>query len=325
MKESFLQSREWLNFQKSYGKTTLDLSKNKSFSAKIIKEPLPLVGNYFYLPRGPEIKNKNDIKNVLELIIKKATDFGVNWVRIEPPSKEIIRLIQSSIVNLSLKKAPIDIQPVQNLWININLEPKEILSLMKPKTRYNIRLAQRKKVSVIKLSDFHFNQRQKLLHQFWQLIKKTSQRQRIKPYPLDYYQKMLQSLPTYMIDLYLAQYQDKIIAGAIVIFYRQQAIYLHGAFDDNFRQLMGPFALHWKIIQDAHKKNKKWYDLGGVKIKKDNNNLVAIESNWKGITRFKLGFSKIPKLVEYPGTYDIVLKKYPYFLYRFLRKIKQSI
>ena len=51
-KKEFLQSEQWRKFQESVGRKTFHL-ENDNFWVNIILHTLPLIGKYFYLPRGP--------------------------------------------------------------------------------------------------------------------------------------------------------------------------------------------------------------------------------------------------------------------------------
>jgi len=79
---------------------------------------------------------------------------------------------------------------------------------------------------------------------------------------------------------------------------------------------MAPYLLHWQAIKDAKAKGFKNYDFGGVS---DDN------EKWKGITKFKLGFSESTRPIKFPGSYDIVINKKNYILYRILEKIKKYV
>jgi peptidoglycan pentaglycine glycine transferase (the first glycine) len=84
--------------------------------------------------------------------------------------------------------------------------------------------------------------------------------------------------------LFLAKYEKKVIAGAIIIFYGDQAIYHHAASDDAYRDIPAPYLLQWEIIKAAKKRGKTLYNFWGV-----------IPENkpkhpWRGLTLFKTGF-----------------------------------
>jgi peptidoglycan pentaglycine glycine transferase (the first glycine) len=185
---------------------------------------------------------------------------------------------------------------------------------MKSKTRYNIKVAQKHGVLTRNIKHETHN---KDIEEFLRLVKVTAKRDGITPHPDDYYRKMFETIPAENLKLYVAEYNNKIIASNIVIFYGNTATYLHGASDNEFRNVMSPYLLQWQAIKDAKKAGIMKYDFGGVK--KSNNNA------WSGITKFKTGFSPNIKATEFPGSYDIVLDNLRYSSYRFIQALKSLI
>jgi len=146
----------------------------------------------------------------------------------------------------------------------------------------------------------------KALDEFLQLLQKTSRRDEFHSHPEEYYKKLLDLKS---IKLFAIEHQDKIIASNIILFYGKRAIYLHGASDYEYRNLMAPYLLHWHIIKHAKDKGFLEYDLWGVDDKK-----------WPGVTRFKRGLGG--KEVNYVGSYNYVFKPFWYALYKARQSLK---
>jgi lipid II:glycine glycyltransferase (peptidoglycan interpeptide bridge formation enzyme) len=91
-----------------------------------------------------------------------------------------------------------------------------------------------------------------------------AKRQGIMAHPENYYRKMFEVIPGDILKLYVAEYENKIIAANLVVFYGETCTYLHGASDDAFRNVMAPYLLQWLQIQDAKKAGCVRYDFGGV-------------------------------------------------------------
>ncbi len=212
-------------------------------------------------------------------------------------------------LNYRVVKAPHDMQPKDHFIIDISLGEDELLKNMKSKTRYNIRLAERKGVKVF------ISRKKEDLRKFFNLVNKTAERKNVSFHSFDHYEKMFESLPEDCIELYLAEYKGKIIAGNIATFYNGVATYLHGGMDGEYRKLMAPFLLQWKMIKDAKEKGCVWYDFGGV--------FPGSNDNGKsGITRFKMSFSPKMEIFEMVGTYDVVFSPVKYWVYKFLQRVK---
>ena len=331
----FLQSPAWMYFQKEFGRKIFNVTQG-AFQTFLIQHDLPLVGKYLYCPRGPEIFSKsekfanrdNQILGKVQAMnfneemgqgickmIHFAKNENVGWIRIEPRTEQLLECIKQTISE-KIVKAPYDVQPKEIFVIDISKSEEDLLASMKPKTRYNINLARKKGVII---------RHQSLVGQsgaqvFLKLTREMADRNGIAVHPENYYRKMIETLPSDMLEMYTAQYDGKIIAANLIVFYDTVATYLHGASSNEHRNVMAPFLLQWQAILDARKRGCRVYDFGGVKT------IAAISKknmpDWQGITNFKLGFSPNTKPVIFPGTYDIVINPRAYMLYRGLQRAK---
>ena len=334
---SFLQSWTWGEFQKSFGRKVWRLAameNNEIVSAAlIIKHNLLFGWNYFYCPRGPisqkskvhKVKSQKLIELFFEEIKKMAEKEKVVFLRIDPSSAGIqcLKAMRHWMPAHFYPTKPA--QPQNTLILDITKSEEEILAQMKQKTRYNIRLAGRKGVRIKKISQPNDQEIQTFLN----LSIKTSKRDKFQIHPKKYYQKMLEILCANSVaELFLAEYQNEIIAANIVIFFSGKAVYLHGASSSNHREAMAPHLLHWEQIKKAKKLGCQSYDFWGIeksqksiksKVHKAKNNLTETGSPWAGITRFKKGFGG--EEISYPESRDIILKPISYVIYRIARKI----
>ncbi len=328
----FLQSEKWREFQKSVGRETFFLEKDE-ISASIIEHKLPIIGNYFYIPRFSSKKHNPEFKIFLEELIMLAKKEKASWIRMDIDSEKELKLLKDSI-NLKINKAPHDVQPREVFIIDISKSEEDILSDMKPKTRYNIRLAEKKGIEISSYSHSDPGA-QKFLGEFLKLNRIMSERSGISTHSDRYYKKMFESIPGDFLRLYVAKYKDRVLAVDVVVFWENTAIYLHGASSNEHRNLMAPFLLKWHEILDAKKRNIKHFDLGGIRYqtlekekdccKSDFQKIMKKKKNdWSGITRFKLGFSKSASPVIFLGSYDLIVNPVKYWLYRFMQGIKKN-
>jgi lipid II:glycine glycyltransferase (peptidoglycan interpeptide bridge formation enzyme) len=287
----FLQSFEWGEFRKRLGHKVFYLKRDWG-QALIIKFKLPFKKNYLYSPRGPLLINfdQKNIGNFLKDIKELGKEEKSIFFRYEPISFDKLKEI-----TIEAKKVK-DFQPSKTLILDLSISETEILNEMHYKTRYNIRLAYKKGVKV-RLGDLNE------VEKFLKLLKETAKRKRIKIYSEDYYYKLL-SLNKDFAKLFFAEYEKKILAANIVIFFGDTVTYLFGGSSKEHRNLMAPHLLQWEIISQAKKEGYKFYDFWGIDEKK-----------WPGVTRFKLGFGG--RIITYPGTYDLVFNSFIYQLYNF--------
>ena len=347
---NFLQSDIWRKFQEAVGCRTFYLElkspsnppfekrEGLGFSASIIEHQLPVVGKYFYCPRGPVIKigvksefdsdsESNSERLGMTNIIALAKKEKSGWIRIDPENDQVLELIKNN-VSLPIKKAPHDMQPREILVMDIAKSEEELLTDMKSKTRYNIKLAEKKGVKISSSWNMeHATWNKKYINEFIRLIKLTEKRKGIKFHSANYYQKMLEVIPGDILKLYVAEYNDNIIAANLIVFYGNTATYLHGATDDEYRNVMAPYLLQWQAIKDAKKAGYKFYDFGGVCSGPTASGHFGRERSnrynaWSGITKFKTGFAPTTEPVIFPGSYDIIIDRKKYYLYRVIQKIK---
>jgi len=290
---SFLQSNEWLELQKAIGRKAWQID-----SFNVIKHNLPFKKSYLYVPRcGGNFLSEQFLNKIKEIAKKEQAIF----LKVEP--LDFARGNSIELGKFGFKKSH-NIQPKQTIILDITRSEQELLSQMHYKTRYNIQLAQKKNIEI--------KNGTKYFEGFWWLIEKTSRRDKFRPHPKKYYQKMLEipgaELFTALIPSSTGRAMTKVIAANIVVFYEKTCIYLHGASDYEQRNLMAPYLLQWEQIKEAKKRGCTEYDFWGIDEKK-----------WPGVTRFKKGFGG--QEISYPGAYDLVFRPIWYWIYKIARRI----
>jgi len=205
-------------------------------------------------------------------------------------------------LNFQLFKT-IDVQPSKTLILDLTKSEDELLQAMHQKTRYNIRLAEKKGVKIMEVGANRFEE-------FWQLLVSSGDRDKFNLHGRSYYQAMLK-LANDFVKLFFAEYQGKPLAGSLVTFFGDSATYIHGGSSDKNREIMAPYALHWQIIKQAKQLGYKYYDFHGVDAAK-----------WPGVTRFKMGFGG--QVINYPGTFDLVYDTGWYNIYKMVRRVRRT-
>ena len=325
----FLQSKEWEAFQRESGHRVMRIESG-DFSVLGIFNQLPLVGYYCYVSRGPILKIGNlapdeeckgeSVGVLIQTLVEKARQQGAGWIRIEPQTEAELTLIQAVLKGkYPLQKSRKNHQPAQTLMLDLSLSEEALLSRMKSKTRYNIRLSKKKGVMIMQTREASDVER------FCDLVEETAVRDGIVSHPREHYRKMLSCIKEEKLVLMTARFQGKIIAGALVSFYGGVATYLHGASANENRNVMAPYGLQWAAIIEARKRGCFRYDFGGVKIVETKSQQLEKENSWAGITRFKEGFCPDNQPVKFPGCYDIVLSRFKYHVYGILQRIKDLV
>ncbi len=304
----FLQSWQWGEFQREVSgfvwRIGVEDGGQLVASAKLVKKQLPMGRSYFYCGRGPvgitnyDPEHSGRITNELFGAIKElAIQEGVMFLRFEPINK-----LQITNYKLQITKT-LDVQPSKTLILDLTKSEDEILQAMHQKTRYNIRLAEKKGIKVVEAGASRFEE-------FWQLLVSTGDRDEFNLHGRSYYQAMLK-LDNSFVKLLFAEYQGKPLAGNLVVFFGDTATYIHGGSSDENREMMAPYGLQWHNIKLAKQASYKYYDFHGID-----------ETKWPGVTRFKMGFGG--QAVKYPGTFDLVFDQGWYNIYKMVRKVRRT-
>ncbi len=314
-----LNSSFWGSFQKELDKKVFRLRLEENSDLKgvtlLIKEELPPAKCYLYAPRGPLLDyNQNfetDLKDFVKTVKKIADEENAIFLRVDPV---LPFSFSESFVKAGFQKADKEVQPATTLLLDISRSEKEILASMKPKTRYNIRLAQKKGVQVKTSSNL------KDIHHFTDLIEIAEKRGTFHYHSKKHYSKFLEILGKENIAfLFWAEYKGKTLAANIVTFFKERATYVHGVSGGEHRNIMAPHLLQWKAIQEAQKRGCTVYDFYGIAKEDD------LNDSWAGITRFKKGFAPKGKIERYMGSYDFVFQPEWYYLYNLARKIRKLL
>ena len=291
---SILQSWVWGEFQKNLGFKVHRFSSS-DYINQAVEISLMAGKNYLYSPRGP-LGNVTDAqKDIRELA---TTDHSIVFARIEPNEKQ------------NLPKAVKEIQPTDNWVLDLTQTEEQILAGMKPKTRYNINLAQRKGVTV------RHGGKEDLL-EVYKLLMETAGRNKFRLHPQNYYWQMYETLSPNNVKILIAEYQGKPLACMLLTVFGDSAVYMHGGSSSAVKEAMAPYVLHWEAIKLSKSLGCKYYDFGGIAPQD------AVNHPWSGISRFKRGFGGFE--VNFPGTYEIIFSPLWYNVYKNARALRTLI
>lgn len=224
-------------------------------------------------------------------------------------------------------------QPDHTLFLDLTKSEDDLLKEMKPKGRYNIKLAEKKGVTIHKSTD---------VTSFYKILSETTSRDGFHGHDQKFYQDMLDSLGPNAV-LYLAEYEGQVIAGCLNTFYKDTATYYYGASSNEHRNVMAPYLLQWQAIREAKAKGYKFFDFfgiaptdepsesasqqasrqGGTDLKRPKGAEAKSSTKphpWAGVTEFKKKFGGTE--VSYQKPQEFIFKKALYFLYRTYKKFR---
>lgn len=300
----FTQSWAWGEFKKSRGQPIVRLA-SEGAAAFFHLVPAPFVGGYWYAPRGPVAKSAEAAQRFLAALAAERP----------LPGRSLFWRVESPFTTLQMPPGFVQshaYMPASTLLIDVT-QPEEVLQkAMHEKTRYNIRVAERRGVTVrVSTEDVD-------VETFLRLTKETAARDAFQSQPAHYIRMTFHALfPSGMVQIRLAEKEGRPLAASFEVRYGDTVTYLYGASSSAERNAMAPYALHWSALQDAKQQGYRFYDLHGV------NPTSALspytKASWEGITRFKRGWGG--HVVDTMGTWELPRASLSYRLFRFLRPI----
>lgn len=250
-----------------------------------------------YLPRGPMPD-----KAMIKTLVKIGREKNCIVFRIEP------NVIKSE--KLGLRPSPRPFFYKYTFLIDLTKSEEELLKEMKQKTRYNVRLAQRRGVKVTE------DNSDQAFEVYLRLLRKTVKRQRFYAHTEDYHRKMWETLrPAGIVHLLKAEYQGQILATWILFRFHDVFYYPYGASSSLHRNVMANNLVVWEAIKLGKKLGCKVFDLWGCLGPNPNP-----RDPWYGFHRFKEGYGG--KLVEFIGSFDLVLNPTLYKLYNLVDNLR---
>lgn len=276
--------------------------------AQVFGKRWPLGMRWLQVPRGPLVIADlgSQIAEVSRLIfdeIKKLTE-KEKAVFVRFDFQKDIKLEAKS---LKLKASHQTNFPETTLVLDLTQTEEQILAQMKPKGRYNIKVAQKHGIRVRQI------QSKEAAKIFYELLQKTTARDGFSGHPQNYYEKFLEVLGKDVATCFVAEQAGKPLAASLCTFYGDTATYYYGASDHEYRNRMAPYLVQWRAIQEAKKRGCKYYDFLGIAPEGTEKHSLS------GVTDFKKKFGG--EVVSYPKSQELILKDRIFRVIKLIKKI----
>ncbi len=252
---------------------------------------------FYYMQDGPVLPgDESSAAEVYNAILRnveehrRAEEQTVSHLRIEPRWHRLPSFVRGF---RTLGYEDPYTEPRNTLCIDLRPSEAQILAQMKPKGRYNIRVAQKHGVAVIEDSS------DQGLVDFLRIQRRTAVRQDIERKPPSYFRNLVSSVsPARNISVFFAEYRGRRLATALVVYFGRRATYFFGGSLALHRGVMAPYLLHFEIMRRAKALGYEWYDLWGVAPEDEPNHA------WQNISVFKRKFGGLE--VELVPTLDYI-------------------
>lgn len=301
-----VQTQEWADFKTAYGTQAVRC------------------GEIFYT------KHQIPFSPYFVAYCPKVNPFSIDWERIEKSVKsencvsinfDVPNVLKNSaeaknadtIFQDRCIKSPKEIFASSTIILDLNKTEDELLNNLHPKHRYNMKLAQKRGVTIEKaanLTDFET---------FFELLYATSIRQKYYIHPRHYYQKIWEMMsPKGICHILTAKYNDEALSSWMLFSYENVLYYPYGGSSDRLQNLFPSNLLGWETIRLGKELCCTSFDMWGA-AKNPND-----ESDpWWGFTNFKLKFGG--QLVEFMDSYDFVLNPKVYKMFNLANTLRWKI
>ena len=295
-----LQSYEWGEFRKQLGLPLLRygiFENEKLINAfQLTLHKIPFTKNYVgYLPKGP-LPNKQ----LADALTQIAKDNNCAFIKIEPDIEKDQLSTPNSPLPTSFHPSPKPLFTKYNFVLDLTPSEEDLIKNMHQKTRYNIRVAQKKGVVVEERLD------DKAFEIYLDLYFQTTKRQNYFGHNKHYHTLVWNILKEAgMARLLIASYNKEPLTAWMLLNFKDTLYYPYGGSSTLHRDVMASNLVAWEGIKLGKKLGLKKFDLWGA-LSPDANH----KDPWFGFHRFKQGYGA--KLLEYIGTFDMIFN-YPLY------------
>ena len=285
-----LQTKEWGEFRREWGNNVI-YSKN----FLIIFSKIPFTN----FTIGTCLKCDAITRINLDMVRKIGKKEHAIFIKFEPNLQKNDSRIRSYIKS-GLVRGKTLFTPT-TFWIDLTKSEQELLKSFSSKTRYNIRLALKHGVKV------HIDNSDKALEKYLELTFETAKRQGFYAHTQKYHRLMWKHLKEKIAHLLVAEYKNEIISAWVLFTHDGFLYYPYGASTDKHKEVMANNLMMWEAIKFGKKLGLSTFDLWGREV-------------GKGFTKFKEGYN--PKVIEFVGSWDLVINKPLYYTYRIAEKVR---
>ena len=313
-KSHILQTSSWGELKSGFGWSPRYIRQGE-IGAMVLFRQLPLGFSVAYIPRGPVGEGNWD--NLWSAVDDLCQQEKAVFLRVEP---EIWEPVEKDFINQHLPgfvQTDQTIQPPRTIVIDLEPSEDDLLMEMKSKTRYNIRLAERKEVIVRPSSD---------MKTFHQMMLTTGSRDEFGIHSFEYYQRAYDIFSQKdACVLLIAEYQNQPLAGIMAFAHGDTAWYFYGASTNQERNRMPTYLLQWEAMLWAKRRSCKRYDLWGIPDYPEEtleNQFIDRSDGLWGVYRFKRGFGgEVRRTI---GAWDRVYRPGIYKLYQTWTKSRRT-
>lgn len=279
-----MQSLHWANFKRKQGLRTLHLGlcqdENLVGGALFYTAARNRGAGFLVAPEGPVLPWSNQelshegIKLLVRTAESHAAQYDVMAVRVEP---RLPPPVPNSMRGFG--RAPVNLIPRETLYLDLTQSEEDLLLSLKPKCRYNIRLAQRHGVRIRQDTTLE------AIKRFYPLLREASSRDNFPIEPLPHFAALAETLcPSGLARFIFAEHEGDTLGALLLTSFGERGTYLYGGISNRKRNLMAGYAMQWAAIVTAKSLGCRTYDMFGF------DQFGSPYNNYAKFSRFKRQF-----------------------------------
>ena len=230
-----------------------------------------------YVPKGPacDPSDAETWRAVLDELQRLSESTHAASITVEPNAWYGERAQLAAVLGAPHWRPAPTVQPEHTAVVDLGGGEEAVLARMKPKGRYNIRLAEKRGVEVRTPGD-----PAAAAAEMARLSETTARRQGINLPGAAYFRRALDCLPTARV--HLAVVEGEAVAAVLVAHFAGEMVYLYGGSSPAHRERQPSSLLHLHVIREAIAAGCHTYDLWGIPPDADPGH------PWHGLRQFKL-------------------------------------
>jgi lipid II:glycine glycyltransferase (peptidoglycan interpeptide bridge formation enzyme) len=327
-----LQSWAWGDFKSRWGWTAerwlladanADTGSHPRAAVQLLKRTINrLPACVLYAPKGPVAADLAAYADALAFVEQQARKHRALWAKVDGdvllPSpagrgdggEGELAALRNRLIARTWRYSASQIQFRNTGLSDVRYSDADLLAAMKPKTRYNVRLAEKRGVTVRVAAPIRDDDARLLYEMYAETAQRDGFLIRDEAYYLDAWRAMS------AVGL-IAEREGQALAGLVMFVFGGQAWYFYGMSRNEGREHMPSYALQWHGLRWARDNGCAAYDWWGAPEREDDET-----DSLAGVWRFKQGFGA--QFVEGIGAWDfapspLLYRAYLEFGSRFIR------
>jgi lipid II:glycine glycyltransferase (peptidoglycan interpeptide bridge formation enzyme) len=263
-------------------------------AAAVLRRSLPGGLALNYAPRGPILDGRLDQWPAFwQALRQRLAQEGGTVLKLDPEwTTDAQRAVLAGSGALPSRHA---IQHQATMLVDIS-GGDEAMMRLKESTRRNIRAGIKQGITV------EASEASAAMDSFYELLEETAAREQFTIRRRAYYRDLLSLFRERgQVAVYLARLKDRLLAGAVMLFFGSKLVYLYGGTRADAKDLKPGYLLHWRAIEDAQRRGCTTYDMWGVPLD------PRPDQRGYGYYVFKSRFNG--RMVRFIGLYDLPVNR----------------